>query len=459
MVYVPRALVVILLVASLAGPSSAAPQAVQDQAPQAAQPSHTDKARALVGLLTSGDFAAAVATFDATMTAALPEEKLREFWTVVAGQAGAFQQIESAREEPRGAYTAVILRAAFAHIDADLTVVYDTAGAVAGFNIRPATPPPLSSPPYADQSAFTEQDVTVGSGEWALPGTLAMPKGDGPFPAVVLVHGSGPNDRDETIGPNKPFRDLAHGLASRGIAVLRYDKRSKVHGAKMASDPGMTVAEESVDDAAIAVDLLAARADIDAGRIFVLGHSLGAMLVPRIAAAAPGARGFIAMAGPARPIEQAMVEQTEYIVNLDGVVSPEEQARLDAMRELFARVRALTPDEAGTNELIGGAAAAYWLDLRGYDPPEAAKEVTRPMLVLQGERDYQVTMAEFERWRAALDAANHVTLKSYPSLNHLFMPGSGPGSPQEYAVPGHVAEDVVRDIAEWILDIAPIDIR
>src|SRR5690606_20630885 len=169
MVYVPRALVVILLVASLAGPSSAAPQAVQDQAPQAAQPSHTDKARALVGLLTSGDFAAAVATFDATMTAALPEEKLREFWTVVAGQAGAFQQIESAREEPRGAYTAVILRAAFAHIDADLTVVYDTAGAVAGFNIRPATPPPLSSPPYADQSAFTEQDVTVGSGEWALP--------------------------------------------------------------------------------------------------------------------------------------------------------------------------------------------------------------------------------------------------------------------------------------------------
>ena len=284
-----------------------------------------------------------------------------------------------------------------------------------------------------------------------LPGTLSMPTGAGPFPAVVLVAGSGPNDRDETLGPNKPFKDLAGGLASRGIAVLRYDKRTKVYGAKLAAVKDFTVKQEVVDDVLEAVKVLRANPKVDRARVFVLGHSLGAMLVPRIGAADPSLAGLIVMAGPARSLEDAIVEQTRYIAMADGTISSDEQAQIDAAAKVSSRVKALTPDDAKSATDIFGAPASYWLDLRGYDPPSAAKALTQPLLVLQGERDYQVTMAEFEKWKASLAGRRNVTFHTYPSLNHLFLAGTGKSVPAEYQTPGHVAEPVVTDIAAWIL--------
>jgi dipeptidyl aminopeptidase/acylaminoacyl peptidase len=442
---------VFLLGALLAGlPVSAGAQAAAQAPPAAAQTSHAADARVFVNTLIRQDYPAIIATFDETMLKAMPEAKLREFWTALSAQVGAFQRVENQRVDRVGAYEAVVITVAFANATANITVVYDTKGKVAGFNIRPAQQP--SAPPsYADTKAFTEREVTVGSGEWALPGTLSMPAGAGPFPAVVIVHGSGPGDRDGTQGANKPYRDLAHGLASRGIAVLRYDKRSRVHGQKMMSRPRPTVKEESVDDAALAVDLLAATSSIARDRIFVLGHSLGAMLVPRIAAAAPNARGFVVMAGPARPLEQAMYEQAQYMAAIDGQTTPAEQASIDEMKKVFDAVRALKPSDIDAPTRVAGVPASYWLDLRGYDPPEAAKAVAKPMLVLQGERDYQVTPAEFARWNTALGSRPDVVLKIYPALNHQFIAGTGPAGPQDYSVAGHVSEEVVRDIAAWIL--------
>lgn len=406
-------------------------------------------AEAFFDLLVKQDFAAAIAACNSNMLAAMPEEKLRQLWAALGAQAGAFTSRASGTATPAGNGHAVSFRATFERAQLDFTIGI-VAGRVSGLFVRPA-PMPSSPPPYANAAAFTEREVTVGSGEWALPGTLSMPNGAGPFPAIVLVHGSGPNDRDESLGPSKPFRDLAHGLASRGVAVLRYDKRTLVHGARLGAVEGFTVAHETIDDAVLAVEALAALPSIAGDRIFVLGHSLGGMLVPRIAAAAPRVAGFIVAAGPARPLERAMVDQTEYIAGLDGTVSPDEQAQIDRMRALQARVTALTAADAAAPGSIGGAPASYWLDLRGYDPPEAAKAVTRPMLVLQGERDYQVTMKEFARWQAALDGVPHVTFNSYPSLNHMFIAGTGPGTPLEYSIPGrYVAAEVVNDIAAWI---------
>ncbi|HEX6324524.1 MAG TPA: alpha/beta fold hydrolase [Vicinamibacterales bacterium] len=414
-----------------------------------APPPPAASAEAFFDLLVQQDFPAAIAMCNGNMLKAMPEEKLRQLWAALGAQAGAFKSRTSGTATPAGNGHAVGIRATFERAQLDFTIGI-VAGRVSGLFLRPA-PQPSAPPPYANAAAFTERDFTVGSGEWALPGTLSMPAGAGPFPAVVLVHGSGPNDRDESLGPSKPFRDLAHGLASRGIAVLRYDKRTKVHGAKLGGVAGFTVAHEAVDDAVLAVEALASMPSIARDRIFVLGHSLGGMLVPRIAAAAPRAAGFIALAGAARPLERAMVEQTEYIAGLDGTVSSDEQAGIDQMRALAARVAALTAADAAAPGSVGGAPASYWLDLRGYDPPEAAKAVTRPLLVLQGERDYQVTMAEFARWKAAVGARPNVTLKSYPALNHMFMAGTGPGTPLEYSIPGrHVDVAVIDDIAAWI---------
>ena len=174
------------------------------------------------------------------------------------------------------------------------------------------------------------------------------------------------------------------------------------------------------------------------------------MLVPRIAAADPSIPGFIVLAGPARSFEEAIAAQIRYQAEADGTISPDEQKGIDQATAIGDSVRALKPADADSGRLISGAPASYWLDLRGYDPPSAAKQVKRRMLILQGERDYQVTVEEFGRWKAALGSRSDVTFRSYPALNHLFIAGTGPSLPAEYLTPGHVAEEVIRDIATWV---------
>jgi fermentation-respiration switch protein FrsA (DUF1100 family) len=409
------------------------------------------RAEAFVDLLGAQQFDKAVAQFDAKMKAALSEAQLKTGWAAVIQQAGTFKQRLSVRSEQRGAVHAVLVTCQFERGRQDVQVAFNPAGEVIGLSIRPNVSADYTPPSYVISGSYVERDVTVGGGDWALPGTLTMPAATASAPAVVLVHGSGPNDRDESIGPNKPFRDLALGLASQGIAVLRYDKRTRVHGARIATMSGFTVKDEVIDDALAAVELLRKEPSIDVTRIVVLGHSLGGTLVPRIAAADPRIAGFVVMAGLVRPLEEAILAQTQYLAMADGTVSPVEQKSLDDAQRLVDAVRALTPATATGN--IGGGPASYWLDLRGYDPAASAKAITRPMLVLQGERDYQVTLDDFGRWKSALSGRSQATLRSYPSLNHLFIQGVGVSLPAEYMTPGHVAEIVVRDITAWIRTI------
>lgn len=412
------------------------------------------KARTVIAALTSGDFAAIEAQFTDQMKAALPPGRLAASWTTLVAQVGALKTCSS-----QGILRAiadkqmVITPCDFERAKIDVQVAFDTAGRISGLVLRPAAsaPVPYSPPSYVNASAFREEDLTIGSAEWPLPASLTMPMGDGPFPAVILVHGSGPTDRDETIGPNKPFKDLALGLASSGIAVLRYDKRTKVHGARVAALTSLTVKDEVIDDVGEAIKSVRAHDRIDPARIFVLGHSLGGMLIPRIAAANPSLAGVIVMAGAARPLERAIVEQTRYIANADGTISPEEQGQIDTAAKNAEAIKAITTTDAAAGKMVMGAPASYWLDLRGYDPPAAAAALKTRMLVLQGERDYQVTMDEFARWKSALGTRRDVAFHSYPALNHLFMAGTGKITPAEYSVPGHVAAEVIRDIADYVL--------
>jgi hypothetical protein len=408
-------------------------------------------AQTVLSALGAREFAKVESQFTDRMKAALPAG-LEPGWTQVTRQAGAFKSCGVTRVQSMANLQVTVTPCEFERAKIDAQVVFDRDGKIAGLLFRPPAPAaaPYSPPPYATAASYTETDVTVGSGDWTLPGTLAMPAGDGPFPALVLVHGSGPNDRDETILGNKPFKDLALGLASRGIAVLRYDKRTKVYPARLGGVANFTVTQEVLEDALAAVKTLRAQPRIDAARVFVLGHSLGGMLIPRIAAGDPSLAGLIVMAGAARPLEQAILEQTQYIATADGRITPEEQTQIDDAKKLVETVHALTPEDAKSSRLISGAPASYWLDLRGYDAPTAAKTVAQPMLVLQGERDYQVTMDEFARWKSALAGRSNVTFHSYPALNHLFIGGTGKSLPAEYETPGHVDEAVLRDIVDWI---------
>ncbi len=428
----------------------AAPLAVQSAPVEV-----TSAGRAFVELLAKEDFAGAVSQFDDTMKTALPEPKLHETWQTLQAQAGPFQQQLGVRATKLAGYDVVLVTCQFKQMTLDTKVVFDAKGRVAGLFFVPSQPAanPGEPPPYARTNAFREKEFTVGHGEWSLPGTLTLPTaGGGPWPAVVLVHGSGPNDRDETVGASKPFRDLAWGLATKGVAVLRYEKRTKAYAEKLqATGLGQfTVQEETIDDALSAVAQLRATDGLDPKRIFVAGHSLGGTVAPRIGLADPKLAGLIILAGATRPLEDLMVEQTRYLISLKGPPSAEGRANLDELLAEVAKVKKLIPADAASTALLLHAPPAYWLDLRQHDPLTIAKELKQPLLILQGGRDYQVTEVDFNHWKEALVARSNVTFKLYPKLNHVFIAGEGRSTPDEYEEPGHVAEGVVTDIAEWI---------
>lgn len=418
---------------------------------------NVEQAKRLVAQMAAGEFDKAVERFDTTMARVLPASKLDELWGGLVKQYGALRKSTETRTEKVKQYTLVFVTCEFERGKLDTKVVFNTKGEIGGLFFVPSGK--YQRPGYVDPAKFVEEEVTIGKGAMRLPGTLSVPTGDGPFPAIVLVHGSGPNDRDETIGPNKPFRDLAHGLASRGMAVLRYEKRTKQHPILMSlTRSSVTVKEETIDDAVLAVEVLKNHTKIDADRIFVLGHSLGGMLIPRIAEAEEGIAGFISLAGSTRPLENLALEQTKYILSLDGELTDDEKAKLQELEEQVARVKSsdLTPSTPAKDFPLG-IPASYWLDLRGYDPAEEAKNLRKPLLILQGERDYQVTMEDFGRWKKALAGRDDVRFISYPHLNHLFVEGEGKSTPQEYSSPGNVAAVVIEDIVKWCAEHTQID--
>jgi dienelactone hydrolase len=312
----------------------------------------------------------------------------------------------------------------------------------------------LTSTAFAQTGAIMEREVTFGAAP-GLPGTLTLPAGDGRVPAVVLVHGSGPGDRDETVGANKPFRDLAAGLGARGIAVLRYDKRTKVAPLSFIGR-AFTVEDEVVNDALAAVELLRHEPRIDPARIVLVGHSLGGMLAPRIATRDAKLAGIVLMAGATRKSLPDMVEaQFAYLAGLPGADSAAIAKQRMMLEAPMQQVRALTPADAANTTPIAGAPASYWLDLAQYDIVAVTRALTLPILVLQGERDYQVPPEDVRAWVAAVGAHPGLEVRFHPSLNHLFIAGTGTPSPAEYGTPGAVDAAVIDDLAGWMKGLPP----
>jgi alpha-beta hydrolase superfamily lysophospholipase len=196
-----------------------------------------------------------------------------------------------------------------------------------------------------------------------------------------------------------------------------------------------------VEDAVQALAVVRSQAEVNGQRVFVIGHSLGAYVAPRIAEQDGKLAGIVLMAGNVRPIEDLLVEQVTYM----GIKGDQ----LDRAKDLQVKVKKLEPGDEDSPAL-GGIPVSYWVDLKDYDPAAAAKKLAIPLLILQGERDYQVTMTDFALWKAAVGGAKGVVMKSYPALNHLFVAGEGKSLPAEYSKPGHVALAVIDDIAKFV---------
>ena len=254
---------------------------------------------------------------------------------------------------------------------------------------------------------------------------MCEPTGVVDYPIAVLVHGSGALDKDETIYANKPFAELAHELANLGIATLRYDKRTYAYP----NLSGFTIRDETIDDALSAVKLAS---ELCNGPVYVIGHSLGATLAPWIATLTPKLSGIIMMAAVARPMDELIVEQTDYLLPSN--------ASQEYKDEQIAAIKSRSP------QYFEG-------EMANYDQVKTAQSLTLPILVLQGERDYQVRMTDYSIWQKALNEHANVEFHSYTGLNHLFHQSNSPGilsSPIEYQEEGAMPSQVIRDIAHFI---------
>jgi hypothetical protein len=292
-----------------------------------------------------------------------------------------------------------------------------------------------------------ESDASFPSSNLRVPATLCAPRNltaGSHYPIVVMVHGSGPHDRDETVGPNKPFLDLAEGLAASGIGSLRYDKRT--YFAKESFTPNSTIADETVDDAVAALSAAAKLPGVDPKRVYLLGHSLGGMMAPFIAEKAAGTRGVVLMAAAAVPLDQTIERQLAAQLKATGVSQADVDKQITLLKQQFADIR--SGRTSGT-VMVFGAPAHYWADLFQHDTPAELKKLNVPVLVLQAGKDIQVVKADFDLIQSAL-AGKHAEFKVFPEINHLMIPVEGPSTGAEYGKPGHVDGAVIKAIADWV---------
>jgi dienelactone hydrolase len=397
----------------------------------------------LLTALRDGKFDQATAHFDSTMTAGLSSTRLEQVWNSITSGYGHATGWKLADHGQMGSNEVFQYRITFEHGQAlQATIAINSeADEVAGLFFKPLAAQaaaPATSPPYANAKSFYSEDTTVGS--LKLPGLLTIPTvGKAPYPGAVLISGSGPDDMNETIGPNHIFKDIAEGLSSRGIVVLRYDKRTH-HPVLLKNLHGITVKQEYIDDATAAGDLMRHRSDVDPRRIFLVGHSEGAMLLPDIARAAGPVAGLVMLAPPGRPLFDMMIAQMRYLGR-----SPADIAAVEKLRDQIASGK-LPPDKI----VMFGSPVVYFTDLDQRDEFAAARQLHLPILILHGGRDYQVADADIDLWRERLKGVSDVTIREFPSFNHLFIAGTGKPGPAEYNQPGHVVEAVIDAIAKFI---------
>ena len=290
-----------------------------------------------------------------------------------------------------------------------------------------------------------------------LKGMLTLPDDlSAPVAAVVLVHGSGSSNMDEKVGKLTPFKDIAEGLAERGVACIRYDKRSFAHGLKMLrGKTPITAREETIEDALLAADLLRGDRRIDPERIFLLGHSMGAMLAPRIACCGGGFAGLILLAGSPRRLEEILLEQTrDALGTMKGLARWVMEQQLRKLEKTFEGLYDLSDEEAKQKKVGGGTTLYYFKDMG--DPPVShwLSRTALPMLIMQGGRDVQVKAdVDFRLYQQLLEGRDDVTFRFYPELGHAFVSAIARNvaeAKKDFAKERHIGPEVLDDLADWI---------
>lgn len=425
------------------------------------------RARAVVESFGEGAFTEAVEQFSSEgrdrVVASYPvefgdaddaEAALEDYWRGLYAQYGDFEVVGDVTIRGGGQHDGSVdaeVRLDFAAGTETVTVELDTDG-VRNLTLSPS----YEQPDYVDPDSFTERTVTIDAGDVTLDGVLTVPDVAGPVPGVVLVHGFGADDPDGTAGATRILADLAHGLASAGIASLRYAKRLRDHEVP---DADRTLDRVVTDDAVAAVSTLADVDAVDADSVSVVGHSQGGLCAPEIAKRHGGVAGVVALDPPADPIpDPDDLVHMRFMLALDGDLDEAQQAVLESRREDFRRI---ANREVDPEETVAGVPGAWHLSRHEYDPLGTACALDVPSFVLKGGRADRETQADlfealredYETWRAA-DLPPGSRVEFYDDVCHYFQRGPTPVTPMRLYVGGNVAPHVLTDISEWIHGVA-----
>ena len=300
------------------------------------------------------------------------------------------------------------------------------------------------------------EKVIVGAGsDYPLNGMLVLPEDlSKPVPAVVLVHGSGASNMDEKVMKLTPFKDLAEGLVKYGIASLRYDKRTFVYARKMAKQC-ITVKEETIDDAVSAVEMLRKDDRIDPDRIFIVGHSMGAMLAPRIDEEGGNVKGLVLMAGTPYRLEDIVLRQLKQAGGSKSVLKWIVGLENRIFSGIFNGLYQMDDETAKKKKFAGNVSLYYFKEMGRKTAADYLLETEKPALILQGGKDFQVLAEDdFKKLQELLAGRKNTVFKLYPELNHVFVNAIYDDilkASKEYSVERHIGEDVIGDIAAFIL--------
>ena len=386
--------------------------------------------------------------FDITEQAKISPDNLKQLWENVKTKFGKTVSFEAIQSKAQGEYFGVTIEGKFENGYQNFIVGFNKAEKIVGI-IMPPNAVAYAKPSYApDTTNYQEKSVYLTTKDHQLAAVITTPKNISNFPVVVLVHGSGPSDMDETVGANKPFKDLALGLAAKGIGTIRYVKRTVIYANEFSK--AFTVKEEVTDDAVAAVALAKTVSGADPKNIYLLGHSLGGMLAPQIATLAPGLNGIILAAAPARKLTDLILEQNKYFFALVKDTSAAVKKEFDGAIAEIERSKITQIGSMKADSNIIGLPVSYWVNLNSYDQVATAKKLNKRILIVQGGNDFQVSEQDYNLWNTALSKKKNVSLKFYPELNYLLSPQTEKGTTAQYQVPVNVSEKLVDDIALWV---------
>ncbi|MEF9953286.1 MAG: alpha/beta hydrolase, partial [Clostridium sp.] len=300
------------------------------------------------------------------------------------------------------------------------------------------------------KKVVVSEEVTISGGSYPIHGELVKPKNPlSDMKTVIIVGDAGPTSRDGGTYVNSPYKDIAEGLGSKGIASFRFDKRYYTYGEEFSveEDLAFTLKEDYVDDYKSIMTYIGSRNDINKDNLYVIGVGQGGNLIPMLEEASGLAKGYVFMGANQSPAEDIIANMSKYLVNvMPGLTDADKAESIGLINTELQLIKGLT--EGSADDFFFDQSTKYWLSYKGYNAATKANSISKPMMFLHGGNDLAVPVTEIDKFKSVLSGKDNVIFKTYSGLTSEFIVGAK--NFEAYSVKGKVSQAVIDDIAIFV---------